>query len=68
MTSTSTIIEKSLAEHNQLIQEVIKDKELIETIAKVIEEIVNSYKKGGQLVIIMRVKRTFFANFYQSKI
>ena len=25
-------------------------------------------KKGGQLVIIMRVKRTFFANFYQSKI
>ena len=50
MTSTSTIIEKSLAEHNQLMQEVIKDEELIETIAKVIEEIVNSYKKGGQLL------------------
>ena len=44
-------VDKSMMEHMELLQRVINDSELIDTVSEVTTRIVNAYKAGGQLLL-----------------
>lgn len=45
------LVEKSLTEHMQLLQKVMNNEELVETISQIIERVVATYRAGGQLLL-----------------